>query len=197
MTETLTVYTDFVCPWCYIGDTYLQRAVAQSPVTITYVMYPLHPETPLNGISLKEIFAGRGIDVDASQRAIREKAISMGLEYGKRTHTFNSRNAQVVGKAMAQHGLFDSYKRAVFRSYFGKGENISSNDVLQSIIDQVQTIELKVADLIENPDYQKLVDLDWELCSQNNITGVPTYQYDNRYCVGAQNSASLLELFNP
>ena len=197
MTNILTVYTDFVCPWCYIGDAYLQRAVDQVPFTLKYVMYPLHPETPLNGTSLKELFAGRNIDVDASQQAIKEKALSMGLEYGNRTHTFNSRNAQVVGKAMAQHRVFNNYMHAVFHSYFGKGENISSIEVLQAIVDQVYPVDLDVNELIENSHYQKLVDVDWEFCRQNNITGVPTYEYDNRYCVGAQTSDNLLELFNP
>ena len=197
MTDILTVYTDFVCPWCYIGDTYLQQALAQAHVTVEYVMYPLHPETPHNGMALEDLFAARGIDVKSTQLAIREKATSMGLEYGERTHTYNSRNAQVVGKALMKYGVFERYKQAVFCSYFGRGENISSKEVLQAILDELQIERINVSDLIEDPSCQELVDLDWKLCSQNNINGVPAFQYGNRYCVGAQSSDSLLKLINP
>jgi len=158
-------------------------------------MYPLHPETPLSGLTLEELFAGRRMDVAASQKAIRERAITLGLEYENRTHTFNSRNAQVIGKAMVENGEFDKYRTTVFRSYFGRGENISSIGVLQSILETIQKGKWKAAELLENATYQEQVDRDWDICRQDKITGVPSYQYGNRYCVGAQPSASLLELF--
>ena len=196
MKDSLIVYTDFVCPWCYIGDAYLKQALAQKPVTVRYVMYPLHPDTPANGLTLEELFAGRGMDVAAAQRAIREKAIALGLEYGPRTHTFNSRNAQVLGKAMIEAGKFDEYRSAVFHTYFGRGENISSILVLQSILDTIQMGKWNATEIVENTNYQEQVDHDWDQCRQGNITGVPSFQFGNRYCVGAQPSASLLELFN-
>ena len=195
MRDTLIVYTDFVCPWCYIGDAYLQQALAQNPVKVTYVMYPLHPGTPPSGLTLEKLFEGRGMDVVAAQDAIRDKAITLGLDYGRRTHTFNSRNAQAIGKAMVEDGEFDQYRSAVFRSYFGRGENISSIAVLQSILDSMRIGRWNATELVENATYQEAVDGDWDICRRNNITGVPYYQYGNRYCVGAQSSANLLELF--
>ena len=195
MKDALVVYTDFVCPWCYIGDAHLQQALAQRPEEVTYVMYPLHPGTPFRGLTLEELFEGRGIDVGAAQDAIREKATTLGLEYGRRTHTFNSRNAQAIGKAMLEDGEFDEYRSAVYRSYFGRGENIASIAVLQSILDTMRMGRWNATELVENATYQEQVDADWDMCRRNNITGVPSYQYGNRYCVGAQSSASLLELF--
>ena len=195
MKDTLVVYTDFVCPWCYIGDVYLQEALAEHPMKVTYVMYPLHPETPFSGLTLDELFAGRGIDVGAAQRAIRDKAISLGLEFADRTHTFNSRSAQIIGKAMVEQQLFDQYRPAVIHSYFGRGENISSLEVLQSILDTMQIGKWDASELLENATYQEQVDRDWEICRQDNISGVPSYKYGNRSCFGAQTSASLLELF--
>ena len=195
MRDTLIVYTDFVCPWCYIGDAYLQQALAQNPVKVTYVMYPLHPGTPPSGLTLEKLFEGRGMDVVAAQDAIRDKAITLGLDYGRRTHTFNSRNAQAIGKAMVEDGEFDQYRSAVFRSYFGRGEDISSIAVLQSILDSMRIGRWNATELVENATYQEAVDGDWDMCRRNNISGVPSYQYGNRYCVGAQSSANLLELF--
>ena len=72
-----------------------------------------------------------------------------------------------------KYGVFERYKQAVFCSYFGRGENISSKEVLQAILDELQISRVNVSDLIEDPVCQELVDLDWKLCSQKILMACP------------------------
>ena len=62
------------------------------------VHFPLHPETPAAGRSLAELYAGRNLDPEAMYRRMKDLMDAEGLPYGRRTHTYNSRLAQELGK---------------------------------------------------------------------------------------------------
>lgn len=194
--KTLYVITDFICPWCYIGEAYLKTALQQQSCNVEYIFFPLHPDTPAGGLSLEELFAGRHIDINKTQREIRSIAEKAGLPYGERTQTFNSFNAQVIGKQMIEVGKFTQYKDAVFRAYFGNGENIGDIQVLQRITDSIEDGRWDVEKVVNDPDYCQQVHDDWLLTREMGITGVPAYCYNNRYCVGAQSSTNLLALYS-
>ena len=57
---------------------------------VRWVHFPLHPETPAEGRSLKDLFAGRNYDIEARQREMRARMEAEGLPYGNRTMTYNS-----------------------------------------------------------------------------------------------------------
>ena len=67
-------------------------------VDVKMVHFPLHPETPAEGMTLEALFAGRNIDLDASYNRMKGLMDAEGLDYGRRTHTYNSRLAQELGK---------------------------------------------------------------------------------------------------
>ena len=67
-------------------------------IDVQLVHFPLHPDTPTEGRSLEDLFAGRGVDVDAMYARMKGLMEAEGLPYGKRTHTYNSRLAQELGK---------------------------------------------------------------------------------------------------
>ena len=67
-------------------------------VEIRAVHFPLHPETPEAGQSLDELFAGRGIDIEAMYQRMKGMMDAEGLPYSRRSHTYNSRLAQELGK---------------------------------------------------------------------------------------------------
>ena len=53
---TLEVFTDYVCPWCYLGDARVRKLKKNFDLNIKLVHFPLHPETPLEGRTLLELF---------------------------------------------------------------------------------------------------------------------------------------------
>jgi len=74
----------------------IEKLQENYPVQIRWIPFPLHPETPQEGRSLSELFAGR--DIEPMKRQMRELMAEAGLEYGERTHTYNSRLAQELAK---------------------------------------------------------------------------------------------------
>ena len=63
-----------------------------------WVYFPLHPDTPLEGLPLKDLFAGRGLDLDAMHARMKGLMDAEGLPYNRRSHTYNSRLAQELAK---------------------------------------------------------------------------------------------------
>ena len=74
----------------------IEKLKKNYPLTIRWIHFPLHPETPQEGRSLAELFAGR--DIEPMRKRMKELMAEAGLEYGDRTHTYNSRLAQELGK---------------------------------------------------------------------------------------------------
>ena len=65
---------------------------------VELIHFPLHPATPDSGLTLEELFRGRDYDIDGNFQRMKTLTEAEGLEYGKRTHTYNSRKAQEIGK---------------------------------------------------------------------------------------------------
>jgi len=107
MTEprVIEVFSDYVCPWCYLGSARVARLQKEHGVQVKFVHFPLHPETPAEGKSLEALFAGRGYDIPKMQAQMRARMAAEGLPYGDRKMTFNSRLAQELASwAVSQPG---------------------------------------------------------------------------------------------
>ena len=70
------------------------RLRAAYRIDFRYTLFPLHPETPDEGLSLGQLFAGRSFDIDGMQARLTTLMAEEGLPYGQRTMTYNSRLAQ-------------------------------------------------------------------------------------------------------
>ncbi len=190
------LFTDFVCPWCYILERELEPFIFRHQLNIDYVYYPLHPETPVEGMTLRELFSGKNFDVEKAQQAIRLKAERMGLNWSARDHTYNSRNAQLLAKSLVGSEYHDSFRNQIFDAYFGEGLNISDPGLLSEIFLSLDIPGRNVHELLVDPDLNATLDADWDHCRSVGITGVPTLFYKDRYSVGAQNSDNLSRLFD-
>src|SRR5262249_9758150 len=91
---TLKIFSNYVCPWCYLSTVRIEKLRTEHNVKIEWVHFPLHPETPVEGRSLADLFAGRGVDRKAMNAQMKARMDAEGLPYGERTMTYNSRLAQ-------------------------------------------------------------------------------------------------------
>ncbi|MDA0827863.1 MAG: DsbA family oxidoreductase, partial [Proteobacteria bacterium] len=101
-------------------------------MTTRYIHFPLHPDTPDEGISIQKLFANRdAADLKAAGDHIRGLMREAGLAYGDRTMTYNSRLAQELGAwadAETDHG--DALHNKLFEAYFVRNDNIGDASVL-------------------------------------------------------------------
>lgn len=155
-------------------------------IEVQWRAFPLHPETPEEGRTLEELFAGRNMDIPAMLARLKSVADAEGLPWGTRKMTFNSRLAQEMGKWAEQKGKGDEFHDAVFRAYFVGGKNIAKMDVLLGLAHTVGLSSKEAQKVLESRSFKEAVDEDWKLSMRNGITAVPTFVLDHRAMVGAQ-----------
>ena len=98
------------------------------------VHFPLHPETPAEGASLAELFAGRDVDLDAMYARMKALMDEEQLPYSARTHTYNSRLAQELGKWADTEPAGERFHDAMYRAYFVDTLNIADPAVLLDVV---------------------------------------------------------------
>ena len=172
----------------------VDRLCREYNVRIQYRHFPLHPNTPNEGMTLEQLFAGRGMDIATAQARILERIRSEGLPYGQRTMTYNSRLAQELAMwATTQEGG-DAIHDALFRAYFAEGKNLAKMDVLVNVVESVGLSSVVGQRVLDTRTYRDAVDADWQHCYESGVTGVPTFAVDNSFVVGAQPYAVLERL---
>ena len=149
-----------------------------------WIHFPLHPETPPEGKSLAELFAGR--DLAPMRERMKTLMAEAGLEYGDRTHTFNSRLAQELGKWADSKPDGEAIHDALYRAYFVANKNIGDVDELVVIAEAVGLDGLEARRVIIEREYKEAVDEDWQRSRETGDTGVPTFYGNDLVVVGCQ-----------
>ncbi len=164
----------------------IDRLQAEFDIDVQYIQFPLHPDTPLEGLTLEQLFAGRPIDIEASQQRLAALMSAEGLPFGKRTMTYNSRLAQELGKWGEQQPGGDRIHDVLFRTYFTGGKNLAERETLLDVVRQLDLPEDSAREVLDRRTMKAAVDRDWARAGELGVTGVPTFVFDNRGVVGAQ-----------
>ena len=162
-------------------------------VTTRYIHFPLHPDTPDEGISIEKLFANRDpADLKAAQDHIRGLMREAGLAYGDRTMTYNSRLAQELGAwadAETDHG--DALHKKLFEAYFVHNKNIGEVSVLLALVAELDLPLARATEVLTHRLYSPEVNAQWQRSWDTGITGVPTFVSHNLFVVGHQSSEVL------
>jgi predicted DsbA family dithiol-disulfide isomerase len=164
----------------------IERLRQEHGVSVQWVHFPLHPDTPQEGRSLEELFRGRGYDVPKMQAQMRARMEAEGLPYGDRRMTYNSRLAQELGKWADSQPGGEAIHDALFKAYFVDGRNIGDAAVLLEIAAQAGLDVEKAKEVIDKRTWKAAVDADWDKSRRYGVTGVPTFVIGKRGVVGAQ-----------
>lgn len=163
-------------------------------LNLQWLAFPLHPETPPQGATLEELFAGRGMDIPAMLARLEGVAKAEGLAFGPRSMTFNSRRAQELGKWADEQGRGDAFHHAAFAAYFAEGRNLYDLAVLRDIAQKCGLDPDQAEAVVTQGLYAAAVDRDWQLSRAMGITAVPTFVAGGRGLAGAQPYADLVRL---
>ncbi|OGP78009.1 MAG: hypothetical protein A2V86_14990 [Deltaproteobacteria bacterium RBG_16_49_23] len=151
-----------------------------------WTAFPLHPETPEEGMTLEELFAGRPVHIKKIMSHLKQVADELGLPLSERKKTYNSRLAQELGKWAEKKGRRDVFHEAVFRAYFVGGRNIGKMDELIDLAKSIGLPEKEARSTLELRTMKEAVDSDWERSRTLGITAVPTFMADHQTVVGFQ-----------
>ena len=158
------------------------------------VHFPLHPETPAEGRSMAELYAGRNIDPEAMYARMKGLMDAEGLPYSRRTHTYNSRLAQELGKWADIQPGGEAIHDALYRAYFVDTRNIGAPDVLIDVVQSAGLPADEAREVLTQRRFKGAVDADWAKSREWGVTGVPTFVAARYGVVGAQPYETLEQL---
>ncbi len=198
------VWSDVVCPWCYLGKRRLEGALARfdhaDDVEVVWRSYELDPSAPARReLSPQEHLAQKyGMtheQVSASWAKLTGLAADEGLEYHlDRSQGGNSFDAHRLIHHGAAHGRQDEVKERLLRAYFTEGEPIGDRDTLERLAIEADLPEDEVRELLAGDRFADEVRADETAARDYGIGGVPFFAIDGQYGVsGAQSSELLLQ----
>jgi predicted DsbA family dithiol-disulfide isomerase len=207
MEMKIEVWSDYVCPFCYLGKRRLEIALDKfehkDEVEIVFRSFELDPSAKKKyEESIHEIIAHKyGIPVEqakASNNQIVAQAKAVGLNYNfddlKPTNTFDAHRLSHYAKT---EGKLNAISERILKAYFVDSLNISDYKVLAELAAEVGLDRDKALSVLESEQYGEEVRKDEEKASKLRISGVPYFVFNNKYAVsGAQPSEKFLEVLN-
>jgi predicted DsbA family dithiol-disulfide isomerase len=191
----LDILSDPICPWCYIGKSYLDRALQLNKnhnFLIEWHPYQLNPEMAPSGIDRREYleakFGGkdRAIQVYLKiSEAAKEAGLILDFSLIKRTP--NTQNAHRLIHWAGLQGVQEQAVSELFKAYFEQGLDIGNTSNLIMIASSIGLNENKTRELFgSDTDIKNILDRD-KNSRMRGVTGVPTFIVANTHVLtGAQ-----------
>jgi predicted DsbA family dithiol-disulfide isomerase len=203
-TVEIEVWSDVVCPWCYIGkrrlETALSRFERQDLVRVTWRSYQLNPSAPKTTQEATRDMLARTYGVstaqaDAMQARVTGVAAQEGLRYKlELTRSENTFDAHRLLHLAKEHGVQDALKERLFAAYFTEGASLGDTDTLTGLAVQAGLDRDLVAGVLARGDFADAVREDAQRATALGIQGVPFFVIDGRLGVsGAQPAEVLLQ----
>ena len=191
----LDIMSDPICPWCYIGKTQLDQALASHPdhpFTVEWHPFQLNPDMPAEGMDrrayLEGKFGGKAEAVQVYGNIERQaRTLGLSIDFAAMKRTPNTINAHRLihwaGLEQKQQGLVD----ALFDAYFCKGVDIGESDNLCDIAEKAGLERDVIAHLLDgDTDCQMIRERDAH-SRKMGVNAVPTFIVANQHAVpGAQ-----------
>lgn len=129
-----TVFTDYICPFCYVGDVRLDRLREDYDLRINWCFLELHPDTPAEGMDTSCL----GYPDSKWQQLmdnLSRLAQEEGITFCPQTFTTNSHNSLLLAEAAREDGadVFYGLHRRLFEAFFTEGQNIADKTVLEKL----------------------------------------------------------------
>lgn len=199
---SIDVWSDVMCPFCYMGDALLGQALERFPhETVTrYHAFQLMPELPSdkpqNVLDILEREKGfPRAQAEAMNAQVAERGKSLGLDYRFDTAlAVNTRDAHRLSHFAAAHGSQTALVHRLFKAFFTDGLNVADHDVLADLAAESGLDRAAALSALKNGDYDDAVDADIRQARELRVTGVPFFVIDGKYGVsGAQPVEAFLQ----
>jgi predicted DsbA family dithiol-disulfide isomerase len=110
----------------------------------------------------------------------RLAAQKAALPFSERTHSYNSRSAQELGKWAETQGSGKKFHDAVYRTYFVERKNIAQTTVLMEVVESIDLSAESAETALETRAFRQVVDADWARSEKMNIELVPTCVFNGK-----------------
>ncbi|MBU3845878.1 MAG: DsbA family oxidoreductase [Candidatus Acinetobacter avistercoris] len=190
------IWSDVVCPFCYIGKKRLEKAAIQAGIELEvhWHSYQLDPNAPQrqevsNTERLATKYNRTVTEVEEMQRNIAQMAKDEGIEFNwEQANSGNTFNAHRIIHLAQSQGLGSEAKEAFFFSYMTQGLAIGERETLEDVAARIGLNPVEVDNVLDSEEYSEFVKFDEEVArDQLKVTGVPFFVFDQRVALaGAQ-----------
>jgi predicted DsbA family dithiol-disulfide isomerase len=207
MTANLRVdiFSDTVCPWCYLGKRRFELALAARPQyepRIDWRPFELNPDLPWEGVERAAYMAAKFGDmskIEESQAALVSLGRAIGLEFrfDLIERIPNTRRSHILIAHAARQGLASEVKERIMQAYFEEGRNIGDVDELVRLGVEAGLGEREARSAVVLREGQDGVVAAERHATVLGITGVPAFIFDRQYSVsGAQEIATFIQVID-
>ncbi|MEO0568978.1 MAG: DsbA family oxidoreductase [Pseudomonadota bacterium] len=187
----LDIISDPICPWCYIGKTCLDKAIAERPdhpFEIEWHPFQLNPDMPGEGMDRREYlerkFGGKQGAISVyGQIADRAEAEGLNLNFEGIKRTPNTLDAHRVIHWAGIEGKQMEVSMALFRAYFEDGRDISDHEVLADIADSADMDAATVRKLLASDADREETAAKDAAFRKMGVTGVPCFIVNGQHAV--------------
>lgn len=201
----IDIFSDTVCPWCYIGKQRLERALARRPqeaLTITWRAFQLNPDMPTDGMErqryLSTKFGGaeNAATIYGRIRSVGEEE-SIPFDFEAIARTPNTVDSHRLIRYAAELGHQDDVVQAIFEAYFCDGRDIGDRQVLTEIGAAAGLDETSVIEFLTSGAQSAEILAEDNAARRMGIQGVPCFIIDGRHVLsGAQPPEVFLQMFD-
>lgn len=203
----IEIWSDVVCPWCYIGKRRLETALSTfehaGDVEITWRSYQLDPGAPMVATEpMAESLArkyGGGADgarqmMDRAEAVAAEEGLVYRLSQTMRGNTLDAHRLLHLALHDSGAEVQGRLKESLLAAYFLRAENVSDHEVLRRLAAEVGLDSVKVEAVLGSDDYTQAVYADIKQAQAFGSTGVPFFVIDRKFGVsGAQPAETFRE----
>ena len=195
----IQVWSDVVCPWCYVGKRRLEAALATfgQPVTVTFRAFQLDPAPVPRPLPVRQVMADKFGGAQRAEQMLARvahlaAADGITLNFGRAiiANTFDSHRLIAWGAAQGRQA---EMLEALQKAHFTDGADLGSRSSLAAIAGWTGLDPAAALAYLESPAGTDAVNADLAAGRELGITSVPTFVIDERFAVqGAQEPATLL-----
>ncbi len=187
----IEVWSDFVCPFCYIGKRKLEQAIKEldygDKVEVVYKSYELNPNAALtpSGRGAEALAASKGTTIEKASnlyRQITERASHYGLTYNtEKLPQINTLKAHRLAKWARTKKMENELTELMMDGYFRLGADLSNNDTLLSFVDKLGLNKEEALEVLNSEAFLDEVKYEKFEARQLEVRGVPFFVFGNRY----------------
>ena len=200
----IEIWSDILCPFCYIGKRNLETALHQFPnsnhIEVSWKSYQLNSSMPKVVTESYQSYLVKHKEMGPEQvkgmlENVTQSAKEVGLEYNFSTAIMvNSLNAHKLIQLAKTKALGDEAEERLFRAFFTEGKNIADLSTLTELGKEIGLDETQVKTAFTDEKYAAYVQQDILEAQQIGVQGVPFFVLDRKYAVsGAQSAQAFLE----
>lgn len=200
---TIEVWSDVMCPYCYMGTRMLHTALAGFPhrdrVNLIWRSYQLQPDLKTDtGMDVYQLLARKGYDRQTVAKAhaeLKEKGARQGIVFHfDRTVIANTFNAHRLLHFARESGNQDRAHEILFRAYFTDGRNVDDPATLLSLGEEAGLDTAGLAQVLRSDAYADAVRAEMAEARDLGIEAVPHFMFDrNHEVIGAEGATLLLD----